>query len=309
MEMAKLRDALHQIHANVCSEKIAPRRDLSKVRPFVLSVATYAPRFSSIAKVFRVLNMQDILPVETHVWIPRKDAPEGLASLPHDALAAFSEWGVALHWVDEDLGPHNKYFHLLGRGVELPVLTIDDDAILPSGHFRALWEAHLRFPNCVVAGRTHRIRVQRKSGRLSLLPYAKWELEQSKIINMPSHVLLPTGLGGIMYPPNALPSCAFDSASILSTCHFGDDLWLKAMELVADVRVVDCGCGFAQNLVEGSQDCALSHENLSNNRNDEYIRSIFGFIDASSSIGLKSDDLIWKIARDSEKEGNRNETR
>lgn len=310
MEIAELRDALRHIHADICSETIAPKRDVSKVRPFVLSVATYAPRFSSIAKVFRALQNQDVLPVETHIWIPREDAPEGLASLPHDALAAFSEWGgVSLHWVDEDLGPHNKYYHLLGRGVELPVLTIDDDAILSSGHFRALWEAHLRFPDCVVAGRTHRIGVQEDSGRFSLLPYAEWGLEQSAIVNKPSHALLPTGLGGIMYPPNVLPSYTFDSASIVSTCLYGDDLWLKTMELIADVRVVDCGCGFTQNLVDGSQACALANENLSNNRNDEYLRLILEFVESASLIELTSEELIRKIACDVAGERDGYETR
>ena len=134
-EIDELRSELYAnlsfIHADICSHNLLARNSTSRVRPFILSVATYAPRFSSVARVFRALCEQEILPSETHVWIPRRDAPNGLASLPHETLSAFLEWGARVHWVENDLGPHNKYFWIMRDSSTLPVVTIDDDAVLP----------------------------------------------------------------------------------------------------------------------------------------------------------------------------------
>lgn len=287
--------SLSFIHADVCSDRLLVEKSASQVRPFILSVATYAPRFSSISKVFRALSEQDVHPIETHVWIPRKDAPNGLASLPHEALSAFFEWGVSVHWVDDDLGPHNKYFWIMRDRPAYPVVTIDDDAILPQGLFKTLWDVHERFPDCVVATRTHKMMLSDEGGQCKILPYREWDQEQDACVLSPSFDLFPTGLGGVLYPAGIMPPYCFDADAIKRTCLFGDDIWLKAMELSAGVRVVDCGCGFVQDLVADSQECALFHENQERERNDEYLEKIFQYIDESEGIGTTSTEIIQRI--------------
>lgn len=90
---SELSDALRYIHSDICEQELTSNALQVTTLPFILSVATYAPRFDSIAKVFRALNNQRVRPLETHIWIPRSDAPEGMASLPHATLSAFLEWG------------------------------------------------------------------------------------------------------------------------------------------------------------------------------------------------------------------------
>lgn len=288
--------SLSFIHADVCSDRLLVEKSASQVRPFILSVATYAPRFSSISKVFRTLSEQDVHPIETHVWIPRKDAPNGLASLPHEALSAFFEWGVSVHWVDDDLGPHNKYFWIMRDRPAYPVVTIDDDAILPKGLFKTLWDVHERFPDCVVATRTHKMMLSDEGGQCKILPYREWDQEQDTCVLSPSFDLFPTGLGGVLYPAGIMPPYCFDADAIKRTCLFGDDIWLKAMELSAGVRVVDCGCGFVQDLVADSQGCALFHENQERERNDIYLDNILKHINESENIEMSSVEIIQRVA-------------
>ena len=292
---SEISSSLSYIHADICSHALLTVNADSRIRPFVLSVATYAPRFSSIARVFRSLHEQEIWPSETHVWIPRRDAPDGLASLPHETLSALVEWGACVHWVENDLGPHNKYFWIMRGNPLLPVVTIDDDAILPSGLFRTLWDVHKRFPDCVVATRTHKIECSKSQDGYKVLPYRKWDQEQSGCILRPSHDLLPTGLGGVLYPAGILPEYCFDADAIKKTCQFGDDIWLKVMELCAGVRAVDCGCGFVQELVDGSQECALFHENQERDRNDVYLDNIFQYLDEHKSFGITSREIIQRV--------------
>lgn len=282
-------------HADICSHNLLARNSTSRVRPFILSVATYAPRFSSVARVFRALCEQEILPSETHVWIPRRDAPNGLASLPHETLSAFLEWGARVHWVENDLGPHNKYFWIMRDSSTLPVVTIDDDAVLPKTLFKTLWDVHERFPDCVVATRTHRIAFSKCEGGHKISSYREWDQEQSGCVLKPSYGLLPTGLGGVLYPAGILPKYCFDEEAIKKTCLFGDDIWLKIMELCAGVRVVDCGCGFVQELVDGSQECALFHENQERERNDVYLDNIFQYLDGHGGFGATSAEIIQRI--------------
>lgn len=294
---------LSYIHADVCSHALLAGNSDSRIRPFILSVATYAPRFSSIARVFRALHEQEIRPIETHVWIPRRDVPDGLASLPPETLSAFVEWGgVCIHWVEDDLGPHNKYFWIMQEDSSLPVVTIDDDAILPRGLFKTLWDVHERFPDCVIATRTHRIACAESQDGYEILPYCKWEQEQNSCILRPSHDLLSTGLGGVLYPAGIMPEYCFDADAIRKTCQFGDDIWLKVMELSSDVRVVDCGCGFIQELVDGSQECALFHENQERERNDDYLDNILQYLDECKNFGITSAEVIQRVVSAGEDE-------
>lgn len=287
---------LSYIHADICSDKLLAVKKNTPIKPFILSVATYAPRFSSISKVFRALYEQEVYPCETHVWIPRKDAPDGLASLPHEMLSAFLEWGgVSVHWVDDDLGPHNKYFWIMRDCPACPVVTIDDDAILPKTLFKTLWDTHERFPNCVVATRTHRMTCCERGGAFGISPYRDWYQEQDGCVLRPSFDLLPTGLGGVLYPAGIMPKHCFDADAIKRTCQFGDDLWLKIMELSVGVQVVDCGCGFVQELVDGSQECALFHENQEQERNDVYLDNIFRYLDGRQDIDVTSAEVIQRI--------------
>lgn len=50
--------------------------------------------------------------------------------------------------------------------------------------------------------------------------------------------LLATGVGGILYPPHCMDNRLFDIEKIQQLCLYGDDIWLKAMQLLSGTPVV-----------------------------------------------------------------------
>lgn len=83
--------------------------------------------------------------------------------------------------------------------------------------------------------------------------------------------LVPTGIGGVLYPPGSLKREALDVERFQCLAPAGDDLWLFWM-----ARRAGFGCLMVQNIKEpvnwnGSQGVALHHQNMrEGGRNDQY---------------------------------------
>lgn len=77
------------------------------------------------------------------------------------------------------------------------IITIDDDAIYPNTFIEDCINAYKEFPTVVNAGRIHKVKYENNR----LLPYKQWEWESQEL--EPSYDLFFTGVGGVVYPPNA----------------------------------------------------------------------------------------------------------
>ncbi len=67
----------------------------------------------------------------------------------------------------------------------------------------------------------------------------KWEYLRTEA--KPDYYVIPTGIGGVLYPPHVLADEVFNKDSIRNLCLNADDLWLKAMALLNGKKAMRIG--------------------------------------------------------------------
>lgn len=249
--------------------------------PLVVSVASYGLRIEHIAPMLLSLASQTIKPDLICLMLPKRDFPQGVADVPLSVLSALRCVKAKICWIEDDLGCHNKYYWVKKEIPQATLITLDDDIRYPADLLAELVECSKRHPQNVIATRTHLIEFNNDG---SFLPYRTWKKEQMDLLEEPSFRLLPTGVGGVLYPPGCFSDEVFDASIIKKTCPKADDLWLKAMELVADTKVVASRYRFALDYIDNTQDIGLFNENLDGGDNDTQWSAIMCHLETTGQL-------------------------
>ena len=256
----------------------------------IVSVASYGPRISHIAPMLVSLGQQSVRPDRAFLWLPLRDFPKGVDDLPADVVCALYDARVEPRFVEDDLGPHNKYFWTMQAFPESIVITLDDDVRYPNDLIERLMKKHRVWKSEIVAMRA---RVILSEGE-GLCPYEAWPLELGPLLGSPSFSVIGTGVGGVLYPPHCLDEHVFDSDGIRSTCLRADDLWLKVMSVIAGTKVVcpvpDCPLDY----IPGTQEMALCDNNLYQGGNDTQLTAILEYV----SLFADEEDILRKMQGD-----------
>lgn len=170
----------------------------------------------------------------------------------------------------EDIRPHKKYYYAMLKYPDAIVITVDDDISYPLDLVEHLLELYVKYPRAVSCLRGHTIKLK---DAYSFSEYREWH-DFTKITNEPSLLALPTGVGGVLYPPHIFPDTLFDIEVIKEKCLITDDLWLKWCALINGVPCVMSDSGFNMSYIEDSQEQSLWKSNLNQNHNDEAWNSI-----------------------------------
>ena len=160
------------------------------------------------------------------------------------------------------------------------VITVDDDVFYRSNLIRDLVEEHKKRKEEIICTRAHKMKFV--NGKL--LPYKEWDYETIDIQES-SHYLMATGVGGVLYPPEILPAYTFDKDKIIKLCLFADDVWLKAVEIKAGKKVYAIPATKTKYVVGiwGSEQVALNHSNVGENKNDQFIKNVFSYFNLTES--------------------------
>lgn len=122
-----------------------------------------------------------------------------------------------------DLKSHKKYYYVMQKYKDKPVILFDDDLIYYDNTVKVLWDNYKKHPNCISARRCHLMRLDSNK---KFLPYKKWRYEYTQQSSEPSSMLFPTTGGGTLYPPNCLTISREDFNDIVSSIT-ADDIFLK----------------------------------------------------------------------------------
>ncbi len=276
-------------HDYVTMKKLVSKR-------LIVSVTTYPKRIGTLSAVLETIFNQTRRPDLVVLWLAREQFPAGEAEIPEDLRELIRNGKLTLRWCEEDLKPHKKYFYAFQEFPNDLIVTVDDDVYYPKYTLDALYRSYLLHPRAVSAMRAH---LMLFNERKELLPYQQWIMETDQCVYQPSMQLIATGVGGVLYAPELFSKAFLDVKSIMETCLRADDLWLKAMEVMADVPVVVAHPYERLQYLPGSQDEALCHENVGNHRNDVQMQQIIQWLDQRYEKGI----LLRKL-RESE-EGTR----
>lgn len=248
--------------------RIRPR-DLGIQSQVHVNLTSYPARIENVYRVIRSLQKQTIRVDKIILWLAKSEFPQLQDNLPKDLLSLIGA-DFDIKWCEDDLKPHKKYFYALKDFPDAVNITVDDDIYYQNDTIESLLISYLRFPYAVSANRAHRMIYYRTKG---FAPYKNWQRDVKDCTN-PSMELIPTGVGGVLYPPRIFDSNVFDILKIKKCCLYADDLWLKIQEIMRGIPVISTPDKIKLNFIEDSQNTALWKSNDTNNQNDFQLREI-----------------------------------
>lgn len=216
----------------------------------IVSLTSFPARINQLWYTLITLKHQTIKPEKIILWLSKEQFPQTLSDVPQKIREEINEQ-FEIRFVNEDLRSHKKYFYCFKEYADKIIITVDDDIFYNSRLLEYLLKSHKENPNCVVCNRGHHI--DKKS------TYSNW----STIMGTegPSYNIIPTGVGGVLYPPHCYDEQIFNINAIKETCIRADDLWLNFMCRLKGTKVVTTGLKFSPITIEASQSVALCKSN------------------------------------------------
>jgi hypothetical protein len=193
--------------------------------PVIVTCTSIPSRFHVLDITVRSVLNQTTPPKKMVVWLHQRhqnSLPKSLTNMIGDKFE--------IRFTELD-SPHAKLVPALKAFPDEILVTCDDDLMYERGWLEALYQSHLEFPNDVIAHVARNITYQQNG---QVYPYKDWEFEKRAGTTNPQ--LLPLGSGGVLYPPGCLHNMATDSSLYLKLSPKADDLWFKAMSILADTR-------------------------------------------------------------------------
>lgn len=201
---------------------------LTRDEKYIVSLTSFPARIREAWISIECILRQSYKPDRIILWLAEEQFPE--RKLPQN-LRDLQKRGLEIEFC-EDLKSHKKYYYAMKRYPDANIITLDDDLYYDSYVIENLVELHKKYPENIVANRAHRITF--KKGVVK--PYKNWKHNVTEKI--PSYLLLHTSGAGVLFPPKVLPEKAFDKEEIRKLSFRSDDVWLKIMSILGEVKIV-----------------------------------------------------------------------
>lgn len=233
----------------------------------IVSVTSFPPRMKRIWMVLESLLRQTKKPDKIILWLPSSQFPS-IEDVDRK-VREMEKRGLEIRFCKE-LKSHNKYYYAMQEFSNDIIITVDDDIFYPENMIENLLKKHYEYPNCIVCYRAHKITF--KDGKVN--KYTEWDF-RSRNISGPSYLLVPTGCGGVLYPPRCLNKEVFNLQAIQELCPTADDIWLKCMALLNGAKAVKVYPIYSEVFtVSGSSETGLAKYNVIEGRNDDQLNKI-----------------------------------
>lgn len=245
---------------------VTVRRSHELGAPLIVTLTSYPPRFPTLGLTLRSLLDQSVRADRTILWLAEKDLP----LLPED-IVALQDSGLEIRGC-ADLRSYKKLIPALQAFPGAWFATADDDVYYPPDWLEGLVREAGAPGRTAIAARAHLARLD-KEGRF--LPYLEWDMNTHHLrAPLPGTRLFPTGVGGVLYPPDAFADAVMDEDAFMRLCPHGDDIWFFWMARLAGTDQIRTPSGFELLSWPQSQEVGLFHENQFNSRNDLQIRNL-----------------------------------
>jgi len=262
-----LKKALPNFYRNLSIQKLG----IDAHSELVVSLTSYPERIPVVYLAIKSVLYQSYRPLKVILWLGQEQFPNQEKDLP-ESLLDLKKVGLEIEFCN-DLKPHTKYFYVFKKYPEHLIVTVDDDWFYPVDMLKTLIEHHKKNSHCVIANRVREIGIT--DGKFDV--YRKWRINEIGH-SLPSHTLLATGVGGVLYKPSWFNKQLFDVENIMKLALNADDIWLKGNEVRCDIPVVYTNRYFSSFLeIPDSQNNSLYATNVFEGRNDKQIKDTFAF--------------------------------
>ena len=244
------------------SESNSKKQEGNKV---IVSLTSYKPRLKTLHMVINSLLANTMKPYKIVLTVYKGDE----AYITKEIRKLEEDGKVEIIITDEDLKPHKKYFYTMQKYPDMPIITVDDDVIYQKNLISLLYNGYLKYPGCVCCLRSRNMSFYNKKIR----PYKYWKVVVGK--SGPSQLLVPTGVGGVIYPPGYLKNYDIeDIKRFINT----DDFYLYYLTIKNGMKNVQLDGLERLKLIDGSQKVALfstvNNINSTDSGNDKAIKEL-----------------------------------
>lgn len=231
----------------------------------LVSLTSYPARFETLHLTLRSLLRQNVAADEVILWIAHGD----FALLPPKVRELEAE-GLAIRGCD-DLRSYKKLIFALEETPDAFIVTADDDIFYAPSWLEQLVRVFDPAEPTINCMRAHRLRSDRDG---SIAPYRAWGWEvRDTQARQPSVDIMPTGNGGILYPPGSLHPDVTDREAFQSLAPTADDLWFYWMGRRAGSRYKMAGKAFRLIAWPYPEDESLAGQNIEGG-NDRQINAL-----------------------------------
>ena len=234
----------------------------------IVSLTTYGKRLNQVYLTIESLMQQSLKPNKIILWLDYGFQDKQLPQL----LKKQIDRGLQIKFCN-DIRSYTKLIPSLKLYPNDVIITADDDLFYNLNMIENLVLPYLQNPNYIYFNRGHRIKFLKDE----IVPYTKWEWNINSTEESPLN--FPTGVGGVLYPPNSFNQEVFNESVFMDICPLADDIWFKAMSLyngMPSKKVITFSENGDEYLMNKSvQDIGLHLQNVEQEKNDVQFKAVF----------------------------------
>ena len=193
---------------------------------YTVSLTSFPARIEYVHIAIETIMRQTFKPDRIILWLAESQFPE--KKLP-DSLTRLESRGLTIRWCD-DLRSHKKYHYVFREYPESNIILMDDDIFYPRDTIKKLVKLHKKYPRDIVC-----VSAQVVAPALSALPSVWPTAELGKRYISCPHIQAFSGAGSL-FPAKWYPAELFNKEKAMTLAGSADDLWLKAISLLAGVK-------------------------------------------------------------------------
>lgn len=200
------------------------RKRNKKIDNLVIALTSYSKRLDNQC-VYAISSLlwQTLAPVKVILYVAHgENVPRKIRLLMYKGLEII---------YTNDLKSYKKLIPALKLYSDCIIVTADDDVFYTKKWLEDLYRTSNLYPECIVAHRAHNIKIL--NGKIE--KYSFWNKSVNEL--SPSFTIFPTGVGGILYPPESLFNKASNSQA-LEICPNADDIWFWGMAVLKGTKFI-----------------------------------------------------------------------
>ena len=192
----------------------------------IVSFTSHPARFEFLSRFLRDLSTQSDCSCILVLNIFEKDRDK----LPAEIFQLDLPYRLQVHFTEDDWGPAKKLIPTAKLYPNSHILTLDDDIEYPNNLIEMMKLEIFKNPQDVLA---NRVDLPNFSKNI-LRNYGDWAWDVDQPFN---HLVVPIGVGGVIYPPRSLHQDAFNFADYRNLSWSTDDIWFWVHSIRNGVRV------------------------------------------------------------------------
>jgi hypothetical protein len=237
----------------------------------IVSLTSFPGRITRVWIAIEHILRQDTRPWKVVLVLAEEEFPD--RQIPR-SLRRLEARGIEILWTITNFRSFNKLLPVRAKYPDATIITMDDDLAYEPWRVRLLVDASHSRPGAIVGHRGWEVGAHNGA-------FTAYETWQPAGPRTPSHRCFLTGVGGVLYPPSALPAELLrDSNLAQRLCPTNDDIWFWAVARRAGASMHCLGNNSLPHISQLPGTPALSHRNWGEHLNDQQLHAIgqhFGF--------------------------------